>query len=70
MFYDTQAWLDYVKGEFLVCAATADVPTKADAENKVRLGTQIVDKTGKKSYVVTAIAEDGTITKEQTGAWT
>lgn len=70
MFYDTQAWLDYVKGGFLLCAATADVPAKATADNKVRVGTQIIDKTGKKSYIVTALAADGTITKEQVGAWT
>lgn len=64
-----QEWLDWAAGQQWV-GLTAELPTKATASNKVRVGTTLVETDGKKSWIVTAVDEEsGTITKQQTGAW-
>lgn len=57
----------------ILCSATTDVPTKVSDETVadffLKLGDWIVDSQAKKSYYISAVAEDGTITTQQFGAW-
>ncbi len=58
----------------ILCSATADIPTKVSDDSVkglgLKLGDWIVDTEAKKSYYISAVAEDGTITTQQLGAWT
>lgn len=57
----------------ILCSATTDIPTKVSddtvKEFDLKLGSWIVDSQASASYYISAVAEDGTITKQQFAAF-
>lgn len=57
----------------ILCSATTDIPTKVSDESVkdfgLKLGDWIVDTQASASYYISAVAEDGTITKQQFAAF-